>query len=574
MRLLIFLLLIPNFLIAQNINEEIAALKDSIILYKNSNPDKSIFYGFEVISMADFNNPTKDLISVHNHIGEILFNRNLDAEALRFYNQSLKLFEAIPKNKRKEKKIKFLPWILVNIGNVYFKNNNFAKAKEKYLEAEVNFKLYDNKIMQSQGIATINDNLALIALENNNFNKAQDHFNSSYLLRKKSNKVEDIIYSHLGFLSVNMRKDDLFKINFNFNKIEKLYELEKVSYTPKELSTSFLLRNYGYAYSIMGDYYKTKENYIAAIDYYKQASNLLERFPVELPKLQVNIAESYLALNDMEKAMSSAQNNLNEIRGNFFAEEKKRNFLVLESIYEHNSDNINLIKVKDSLIKIVSFGSTLNLGDKFNELESNILLSKKRSELNESKIKYNTYLFILIIGSTILLFSLISLRLNFNLQKEKSEKIISEKKYIEASLEHKKMELVNKSNYISQRNKNLNYILESVDKVDISSKNDSSTSIIKEKIALILKSENINNRFEKQFEEVYPGFFKDLIAKSSHLSQNDLRLCAYLKMNQGTNEIAQLSGVSIRTVESQKYRLKKKLNLSKEENLVHFLFTL
>ena len=573
MRLLIFLLLIPNFLISQNINEEIAALKDSIIFFKNSNPDKSIFYGFEVISMADFNNPTKDLISVHNHIGEILFNRNLDAEALRFYNQSLKLFEAIPKNKRKEKKIKFLPWILVNIGNVYFKNNNFAKAKEKYLEAEVNFKLYDNKIMQSQGIATINDNLALIALENNNFNKAQDHFNSSYLLRKKSNKVEDIIYSHLGFLSVNMRKDDLFKINFHFNKIEKLYELEKVSYTPKELSTSFLLRNYGYAYSIMGDYYKTKENYIAAIDYYKQASNLLERFPVELPKLQVNIAESYLALNDMEKAMSSAQNNLNEIRGNFFAEEKKRNFLVLESIYEHNSDNINLIKVKDSLIKIVSFGSTLNLGDKFNELESNILLSKKRSELNESKIKYNTYLFILIIGSTILLFSLISLRLNFNLQKEKSEKIISEKKYIEASLEHKKMELVNKSNYISQRNKNLNYILESVDKVDISSKNDS-TSIIKEKIALILKSENINNRFEKQFEEVYPGFFKDLIAKSSHLSQNDLRLCAYLKMNQGTNEIAQLSGVSIRTIESQKYRLKKKLNLSKEENLVHFLFTL
>ncbi|MDG1054051.1 MAG: hypothetical protein P8O78_05430 [Flavobacteriaceae bacterium] len=573
MRLLIFLLLIPNFLIAQNINEEIAALKDSIILFKNSNPDKSIFYGFEVISMADFNNPTKDLISVHNHIGEILFNRNLDAEALRFYNQSLKLFEAIPKNKRKEKKIKFLPWILVNIGNVYFKNNNFAKAKEKYLEAEVNFKLYDNKIMQSQGIATINDNLALIALENNNFNEAQDHFNTSYLLRKKSNKVEDIIYSHLGFLTVNMHKDDLFKINFHFNKIEKLYELEKVNYTPKELSTSFLLRNYGYAYSIMGDYYKGKENYTAAIDYYKQALNLLERFPVELPQLQVNVAESYLALNDMEKAMSSAQNNLIEIRGNFFAEEKKRNFLVLESIYEYNSDNINLIKVKDSLIKIVSFGATLNLGDKFNELESNILLSKKRSELNESKIKYNTYLFILIIGSTILLFSLISLRLNFNLQKEKSEKIISEKKYIEASLEHKKMELVNKSNYISQRNKNLNYILESVDKVDNSDKNES-THIIKEKIALILKSENINNRFEKQFEEVYPGFFKDLIARSSHLSQNDLRLCAYLKMNQSTKEIAQLSGVSIRTIESQKYRLKKKFNLSKEENLIHFLFTL
>ena len=98
---------------------------------------------------------------------------------------------------------------------------------------------------------------------------------------------------------------------------------------------------------------------------------------------------------------------------------------------------------------MASFGAVLNLGDKFNELESNILLAKKRTELNESKIMYNIYLFILIIGSTILLFSLFSLRLNFNLQKEKAEKISAEKKYIESKLEHKRIELINKSNYIT-----------------------------------------------------------------------------------------------------------------------------
>ena len=186
---------------------------------------------------------------------------------------------------------------------------------------------------------------------------------------------------------------------------------------------------------------------------------------------------------------------------------------------------------------------------------------------------YNIYLFILIIGSTVLLFSLISLRLNFNLQKEKANKISVEKKFIEAALEHKKIELVNKSNYITQRNKNLNYILESVNKMD-ASKTEESTAIIKERISLLLRSENINNRFEKQFEEVYPSFFRDLVKQSDQLTQNDLRLCAYLKMNQNTHEIAQLSGVSIRTIESQKYRLKKKLKLSKEENLVNFLFKL
>jgi DNA-binding CsgD family transcriptional regulator len=385
-----------------------------------------------------------------------------------------------------------------------------------------------------------------------------------------SNKIEDIIYSNIGFLKIYIKKDDPFKINSLFSEIDKLFESEKNKYSPEQLSESYLLRNYAYAYGLMGDYYRSKKNYTSAIDYFKQAKILLKKFPVEIPRLDVYIAECYLAQNQWEKAKISAENNLKKIKGPFFRVEKKRNFEVLEKVYISTADNSNLIRVKDSLIKMASFGAVLNLGNKFNELESNILLAKKRAELNDSKIMYNIYLFILIIGSTILLFSLISLRLNFNLQKEKSDKISAEKKYFESALEHKKMELITKSNYIAQRNKNLNYILESVEKID-DTKKDYRTTIMKEKISLLLKSDNINNRFEKQFEEVYPNFFKNLIEKSERLSQNDLRLCAYLKMNQNTHEIAQLSGVSIRTIESQKYRLKKKLNLSKEENLIQFL---
>ena len=542
-------------------------------MYKNSDPDKAITFGFEVLNMADFNNPTANLLSVNTLIGEILFYRNLDAEALRFYNESLELFEALPESKRQDRNVNFPPWVLVNIGNVYFKNNNFKKAKEKYEEAAENFKLYQNKIRQAQGLATVNDNLALIALKKGDLNEAKAYFTTSFTLRKDTNKIDDIIYSNFGFLKIYMIEDNSFKINSQFSEIEKLFESEKNNYSPEQLSTSYLLRNYAYAYSLMGEYYKSKENYLSAIDYFNQSKILLEKFPVEIPALDVNIAESYLAQNQWEKAKKSAQSNLRKIKGSFFRGEKKRNFKVLEKVYQNTADNSNLIRVKDSLIEMASIGAVLNLGDKFNELESNILLAKKRAELNESKIMYNIYLFVLIIGSTILLFSLFSLRLNFNLQKEKAEKISAEKKYIESALEHKRIELINKSNYISQRNKNLTYILDSVDKID-STKKDESTTIIKEKIALLLKSDSINNRFEKQFEEVYPNFFRDLIEKSDRLSQNDLRLCAYLKMNQNTHEIAQLSGVSVRTIESQKYRLKKKLNLSKEENLISFLMKL
>ena len=573
MKPLVIILLLCNLLIGQNLDKEIAALKDSILVYKNSDPDKAITFGFEALNIADFSNPTSNLLSVNTLIGEILFYRNLDAEALRFYDESLSLFEALPVSKRQEKEVNFPPWVLINIGNVYFKNNNFDKAAEKYEEAEENFKRYKNKIKQAQGLATVNDNLALIAIKEKDFNKAEAYFKTSFSLRKNTNKIEDIIYSNFGFLKIYMLEDNLFKINSLFNEIEKLFESEKDKYTPEQLSTSYLMRNYAYAYSLMGDYYKSKKNYTSAIDYYKQAKVLLKKFPIEIPVLDVNIAESYLAQNQWERAKFSAQNNLKKIKGDFFREEKKRNYQVLEEVFIHNDDSYNLIRIKDSLIKMASFGAILNLGNKFNELESNILLAKKRAELNESKIMYNIYLFILIIGSTVLLFSLISLRLNFNLQKEKANKISVEKKYIEAALEHKKIELVNKSNYITQRNKNLNYILESVNKMD-AAKTEECTAIIKERISLLLKSENINNRFEKQFEEVYPSFFRDLVKQSDQLTQNDLRLCAYLKMNQNTHEIAQLSGVSIRTIESQKYRLKKKLKLSKEENLVNFLFKL
>ncbi len=566
-------LLLCNLFIVQSQDIEIAALKDSILLYKNSDPDKAITFGFEVLNIADFNNPSPDLLSVNTLIGEILFNRNLDAEALRFYNESLLLFEAIPDSKRVEKEINFPPWVLVNIGNVYFKNKNFAKAKEKYKEAAENFKLYQDKKLQSQGLATVNDNLALIAYQERDFNKAKSYYTTSFSLRKNNNKIEDIIYSNIGFLKIYIMEDDPFKINSLFNEIDKLFESEKNKYSPEQLSESYLLRNYAYAYSLMGDYYKSKENYASAIDYFKQAKILLKKFPVEIPRLDVYIAESYLAQNQWENAKISAENNLKNIKGSFFRVEKKRNFQILEKVYINTADNTNLIRVKDSLIKMASFGAVLTLGNKFSELESNILLAKKRAELNESKIMYNIYLFFLIVGSTILLFSLISLRLTFNLQKEKAEKVFVEKKYFESALEHKKMELINKSNYISQRNKNLNYILDSVEKID-STKKDESTKIIKEKIALLLKSDSINARFEKQFEEVYPNFFKDLVQKSDRLSQNDIRLCAYLKMNQNTHEIAQLSGVSVRTIESQKYRLKKKLNLPKEENLIQYLIKL
>ena len=569
----IFLTVNTN-LFQEDLEQKISSLSDSLMLYKNSDPDKAIAFGFEVLNIADYNNPTVQLLSVNTQVGEILASRNLDAEALGFYDESLKLFQAISREERKEKEVNLPPWVLLNIGNIYFSNKNFKRAEDFYRDALDNFSLYQNQQGKDYGFSTVYDNLAMIELNKSNYDQAEIFYLKAYEIRKENNKIEDLMYSNVGLMTLHMKKNDLFKINTYFSEIQKLFDEGKITKEKDELPKSYLMRNYAYSFTLMGKYYHLQENYQVAIDYYSKALELLGKFPADLPVIESNIAECYLKLNKLNKALSLAQNNLSKIKGNLFSNEKKRNFKILEEVYSKRKDYTNLIRIKDSLLSHASFGSVFKIVDKFNELESNLLLTQKRSELIQNKIQYNTYLYILIIGATILFFSLVSLRLNFNLQKEKTEKTQNEKKLLENELNHKKIQLINKSNYITQRNKNLNYLLDTIEKNKLSKTSQDPTKLIQDKIKMILNSEKINNRFEQQFEEVYPDFFKNLVLIESKLTQQDLKLCAYLKMNQNTQEIAQLTGSSIRTVESQKYRLKKKLSLEKNNNLINFLHSI
>ena len=556
----------------QDLNQEINSLRDSVLFYRYSDPDKAIDFGFEVLKIADFSNPISTLVGVHSQIGEILYYRGLYADAIGFYNESIKLFEAIPIESRNEKKIFLPPWVLVNIGNIYYINNDFKNATIKYNEALLNFKLFDNIKNKNFGISTVYDNLGSIAELENDFELSIEYYSKAYEIRKENNKIEDLLVSEMHLMTVNMSQHNMFNVNKHFIEIEKLYNQEKNNYLYDDFSKSFTTRNYGYAYKHMGSYYLKAEKYKVANEFFEKAQELLSDFPYELPSLQSKIAECYLGLKNYEKAIASANHNINLIKLNLFNKSKINNYKILEKIYYEKGDLNNLIKVKDSILLISKSGYDLNISNKMSDLETNIVLSKKRSEINKSRIMYNTYLFILIICFTILAFSLVSLRLNFNLEKEKSKKILNEKIIVENDLNHKKVELLNKSNFISQRNENLNYLLESVDYIE---SNTSNSSIqIKQKIKDLLRTENLNDRFEKHFEDVYPGFFKSLIRYSSKLTQNDLRFCAYLKMNQSTDEIAKLTSISIRTVESKKYRVKKKFKIGKDQSLTGFIHSI
>jgi ligand-binding sensor domain-containing protein/DNA-binding CsgD family transcriptional regulator len=73
--------------------------------------------------------------------------------------------------------------------------------------------------------------------------------------------------------------------------------------------------------------------------------------------------------------------------------------------------------------------------------------------------------------------------------------------------------------------------------------------------------------FDTNFNAVHEAFLKNLKEQYPTLNQNDHRLCTFIKMNKSTKEIATFLNLSIRGVETSRYRLRKKMGLDSDENL-------
>ncbi|CAH8283591.1 regulatory LuxR family protein [Mariniflexile fucanivorans] len=80
--------------------------------------------------------------------------------------------------------------------------------------------------------------------------------------------------------------------------------------------------------------------------------------------------------------------------------------------------------------------------------------------------------------------------------------------------------------------------------------------------------------FEHNFNQVHEDFFKILKTKHVTLTPKDLKICAYIKMNLSNKEIAPLMNVSVRGLETHRYRLKKKLDLENDISVSDYLINL
>jgi AraC family transcriptional regulator, chitin signaling transcriptional activator len=175
--------------------------------------------------------------------------------------------------------------------------------------------------------------------------------------------------------------------------------------------------------------------------------------------------------------------------------------------------------------------------------------------------------------------------------REKEQKLIEENNLLLeiAALENNQQIMRLKNEQLSQdvdsKNKELavstmsllkkNELL-SLIKEDLKNNTDEGSKSIKSVISTINK--NINEEdtwtvFKEAFDNADNDFLKKVKLAHASLTPNDLRLCAYLRLNLSSKEIAPLLNISVRSVEIKRYRLRKKMDLPHEKGLVEYILS-
>lgn len=152
----------------------------------------------------------------------------------------------------------------------------------------------------------------------------------------------------------------------------------------------------------------------------------------------------------------------------------------------------------------------------------------------------------------------------------RNENLESEIQFKNSELASSAMHLVKKGELIAKIKSELNQLAKRVD-------NTMAQTELKKMIKTLSEDEQIDqewDHFAKHFDKVHSDFVVVLKNKHPEISPGELKLCAYLRMNLSSKEIAQLLNISVRGVEISRYRLRKKLNLNAGENLFDYLIQL
>ena len=301
------------------------------------------------------------------------------------------------------------------------------------------------------------------------------------------------------------------------------------------------LRQLGMLYRDLGQPARALGYQLEALDLAREADNNVEKL-----FLLKDIGDTYAASGDFEKAYTF----------------RKQHHLQYDSTFQ-----------KEKVAQI----NELEVRFRTAQKEAEIALQKEEIKTLNEKAKVENLTTSLYAGG-MFSFLAISGGLFFGFrQKIKRNRIAREKQeeIYRKEIEHKKKELASQTLHLVQKN---TFLEELEGNLENLRKSPDTFKMEFRRIAMLLKKEKASDRdwdtFKTYFSQVHNDFDQKLKTLSDAISEKEIRLAAFLRMNLTTKEIAATMNVLPESVLKSKYRLKKKLGLARDTDLNEFLETL
>ena len=493
--------------------------------------------------------------------------------------------------------------IYYQIGKIYLENDSLGPSI-KYLHQAFQ---YINKASKKNLIADINYSLGDVYMQIDDIPNSLKHYLRSYEISLEEKNQFQILKSSYGLglayygaqdysksiLYAQMALDNALRFNYH-DEVHKIYNLLGMVYTITEKYDS--ARIYfkkiqefgqktkdsvaiGYSLINLSHLSITEGKNQEGVDYLLNALQIriLTEQPRSKATIYCNLGEAYRKLNKFSTALDyiKKSNLISESQG--YLNLEMSNCENLYSIYKEIGMKDSALYYMERFMKLKNrhFDNErqkqiqqLNYKFELSQFDKNLAIYKQKIKIRNLYSYFTTFIILLLLVITILIYR--SSHLKLRLQEE-------EKKQILTTIETQNRELVSliinldqKKSIISELENSIKKLLRSDKKTNL----EQQLISIEQKIKTNINVDNDWDSIKNHFDQVHSGFFKSLNQNHPELTAYEQKQCAYIRMNLGTKDIARIHNISDRSVQMIRYRLKKKMNLSPNDDLIAYIHKL
>ena len=292
-----------------------------------------------------------------------------------------------------------------------------------------------------------------------------------------------------------------------------------------------------------------------------------------------NLGDLYNGVKYYEKAIDISEKYNRHIDFTPLIYERLTEHYKKQGNYQKAYENLKIAKRLDALFfdgRSSKNKSMLEIRDEFRiEKQRQLdLIQKQRFEKLKQEEKISMLQRVILLGAIVFILILAFFFFRHLRNKHKLEKqLIRRNKELEIQKANELLELKNKELAASvlQLVEKDEFLKDLKEKLKSNKDNLGQTEINKLLRTISVNNNNNWEEFRLRFTAVNEKFYKKLTKKYPNLTQSDHKVCALIKLNFSSKDMARLLGISVESVHTTRYRLRKKLKLERKENLEDFI---